>query len=358
MNAAPEHRALHRAPALLALVAALAVALLVASCGDDPGSAETNPPPAEPTESPELSEKPAGRVVDIGNEPEGLAVDGETGIAAVALRDPNRIALVDVSSGSTLKEVKVPESSRHLEVAAPGGPVLAPVEYTDELVKIDLPSGETSSVNTGDFPHDAVQVPGGRIFVGDEGGDKVTVIEGSDPEIQLPAPEQPGGIAYSDGVVAVVAVAAREIGFYDAETLEPLGELEAGAGPSHVVAGEDGRFYVTDTGGDAILVYEAKPEPRLLDRTNLPDSPYGIAIDNSRDRLWVTQTGRNRVGELELTDLAPKPVGDFPTVRQPNTVGVDERTGEVVVAGRADGKLQILDPETEGTANQEGERQG
>ena len=63
---------------------------------------------------------------------------------------------------------------------------------------------------------------------------------------------------------------------------------------------------MTDTEGDAILVFEAGPEPRLLDRANLPGSPYGIAIDNRRGRLWVTQTARNRVVEYELTDLAPK----------------------------------------------------
>ena len=86
-------------------------------------------------------------------------------------------------------------------------------------------------------------------------------------------------MAISGDVLAVVAVAAREIAFYDTETLEQLAVLPGGAGPSHIVAAPDGRFYVTDTGGDAILVYEGEgPEgPRLLDRTNVPGSPYGIA---------------------------------------------------------------------------------
>lgn len=332
-----------RTPLLVAAVLLACLLALIAGCGSDPA----NPPPAEPLASPEPTEEPAGRVIELGNEAEGLAVDPETGIAAVALRDPNRIDLVDLGTGRILERVQMPESSRHLALARPGGPILAPVEYTDQLIRLELPSGRISSVTVGDFPHDAVEVPDGRVFVGDEGADTVSVVDGEAVQVALPAPEQPGGTAYSDGVVAVVAVAERVIAFYDVETLEMIGEVEAGAGPSHVVADSEGRFYVADTGGDAILVYEASPEPRLIDRANVPDSPYGIALDEGRDRLWVTQTGRNLAVELETTELAPKIVGTFPTVQQPNTIGVDESTGEVVVGSRTEGELQIFDPATE-----------
>ena len=171
------------------------------------------------------------------------------------------------------------------------------------------------------------------------------MLEGDEVVGELPAPEQPGGVAVSGGVLAVVAVAAREVAFYDTETLEQLAVLPGGAGPSHIVAAPDGRFYVTDTGGDAILVYEGEgPEgPRLLDRTNVPGSPYGIAVDFRRDRLWVTRTAANRVVRLEITDLAPKIADGYPTVRQPNSVGVDERSGSIVIAGRTPGTAQIID---------------
>ena len=102
-----------------------------------------------------------------------------------------------------------------------------------------------------------------------------------------------------------------------------------------------------DTAGDAILVYGTDPEPRLLDRTNIADSPYGIALDQRRGHLWVTRTGANEVAELELTDLAPRLIATYPTVREPNSVGVDERTGRVVVASRMNGDIQIFDPRQE-----------
>jgi DNA-binding beta-propeller fold protein YncE len=328
----------------------LAVALATlafAGCG----SAETNPPPAEPITSPPLSQQPAGKVRSAGSEAEGVVVDPVTGLAAISFRDPNRIELIDVATGETVKRIPTPDPARHLSLAAPGGPVLAPIEYVDELLRIELPSGKTSSVAVGDFPHDAAQAANGRIFVSDEGGDTVSVVDGDSVEVALPSPEQPGGIAVSGDTVAVVAVAAREVAFLDADTLEQVAVLGGGAGPSHVVAGPDdgsNRFYVTDTGGDAILVYEGGDEPRLLDRTNLPGSPYGIAVDGRRNRLWVTQTARNRVAELEVSELAPKIVASYPTVRQPNSVGVDERTGDVVVVGRDSGDVQIFNPDESG----------
>ena len=321
-----------------------AAAGLLLGCGSEEG----NPPPAEPTTSPPLAEKPAGKVVRVGSEAEGVVVDPVTGLAAISFRDPNRIELVDVASGEVTAKVPTDDPARHLSLAGPGGPVLAPIEFQDQLLRIELPSGRVESTTTvGDFPHDATQAENGRVFVGAEGGDVISVVDGEAVEVELPAPEQPGGVAYADGKVAVVAVAERVLSVIDAETLEELAELSAGAGPSHVVAGDDGRFYVTDTGGDALLVYEGEPEPRLVDRTNISDSPYGIAIDNERGRIWVTQTARNRVVELEIADLAPRIIADYPTVRQPNSVGVDERTGRVVVVGRDRGDVQIFQPEDE-----------
>ena len=279
----------------------------------------------------------------MGSEAEGVVVDSRSGLAAISFRDPNRIELIDVASGRAVRRIPTGDPARHLSLAAPGGPVLAPIEYRDQLLEIELPSGRTSSVAVGDFPHDAAAAADGRIFVSDEGGDTISVVDGDSVEIALPSPEQPGGIAAAGNTVAVVAVAAREIAFIDASTLKRIATVPGGAGPSHVVAHGD-RFYVADTGGDAILVYEGGDDPRLLDRTNVPGSPYGIAVDGRRDHLWVTQTALNRVVEMEVTDLAPKIIASYPTVRQPNSVGVDERSGRVIVVGRDSGDVQIFDP--------------
>jgi DNA-binding beta-propeller fold protein YncE len=325
---------------------AVLAALLLAGCG----SAADNPPAAEPAASPPLTARPAGELLRLNGEAEGVAIDPRTGLAAVSLRDPNRIELIDIDTGRTVKRIPTGDPARHLSLAAPGGPVLAPIEYRDELLEIELPSGRASPVAVGDFPHDAA-VSGGRIFVSDEGGDTVSVVSGDGSETELPVPEQPGGIAAAGGTVAVVAVAAREVAFIDASSLQRIATAPGGAGPSHVVAGpggesagDDDRFYVADTGGDAVLVYAAGDDPHLLDRANVPGSPYGIAVDGRRGRIWVTQTALDRVVEMKVTDLAPKIIASYPTVRQPNSVAVDARSGRVVVVGRSRGDVQILDP--------------
>ena len=236
----------------------------------------------EPAEAQPLEEEPAGELMEVGNEPEGVVADPETGLVAVGLREPALLALVDGSSGEVVRNVELPESPRHLQLVAPGGPVLVPAEGADTLVQVGLPEGEiTSETTVGSNPHDATVAPGGRIFVGNEFSDDTASVVEDDREIEtLEVPIAPGGLAATnDGLVGVIGVRGLELEIFDANTLESQGRAKAGEGPTHVVVGPDDRFYVTDTRGGAILIYEARPEPEQIGRVSLPGSPYGIAID-------------------------------------------------------------------------------
>jgi DNA-binding beta-propeller fold protein YncE len=180
----------------------------------------------------------------------------------------------------------------------------------------------------------------GRLFVGDELGHTLSVVEGGRRVESLPAPRQPGGVAVTaDGRhVGVVGVRERALEVFDAQTLESEGKVNVGIGPTHVVGG-GARFFVVDTRGDALL--EVRLEPlRVHRRTHLGGTPYGIALDRERRRYWVTLTALNQVAELTDHRLLRR----FPTVRQPNSVAVDQRTGRVFVASRSDGTLQHFDP--------------
>ena len=305
------------------------------------GSADELPPAAEPAASPPPTERPAGRVVRVGAHPEGLVADPRTGLVAVGLRNPDRLALVDGDSGRVVRDVPLPESPRHLQLSATGG-VLVPAERADVLVEVALPDGGPRAVTpVGRFPHDAAAVDG-RVVVANEHADSLTVLERGRAARTLGAPRQPGGVAAAGGpLAAVVGVRARRIALYDVVSGRELGEATAGVGPTHVVAA-GGLVYVADTEGDAILVYRLRPRFEFLDRANLPGAPYGLALDRRRGRLWVTLTERNEVVRYELTEHAPRRVASYPTVRQPNSVAVDERTGRVYVASRAGSELQIL----------------
>ena len=125
---------------------------------------------------------------------------------------------------------------------------------------------------------------------------------------------------------------------FAADTLRPLGRIDVGIGPTHVVA-RGARLFVVDTRGNGLIEVSTDPL-RVHRRTHLEGSPYAIAFDPVRKRFWVTLTATNRVAEL--TDR--RVLRSFPTVRQPNSVAVDPLTGRVLVAGRKDGTVQLLDP--------------
>jgi DNA-binding beta-propeller fold protein YncE len=339
------------------LISLAAVLLVPVGCGPventpEQGAAEQDaaqkkPPLApEPAEAPPLEEEPAGKVVEVGPAPEGIAADPETGLVAVALRNPNELALVDGESGETLRRVELPESARHLDLAAPGGPVLVPAEGSDSLVQVGLPEGEiTSETPVGDFPHGAAAAPGGRIFVVNEMASTASIVEDGRAIEKIETALKPGGVAVTDdGLVGVIGVRGLTLEIFEADTLESLGRIDAGEGPTHVKAGPENRFYVTDTRGDAVLIYSARPNPKQLDRVSLPGSPYGIAIDPRRNQLWVTLTAEQRVVQFALEGRTLREIARYPTVRQPNTVAVEAASGRVFVTGKTDGQLQILEP--------------
>ena len=317
-------------------------ALVLAGCGseDDP---RTFPPAAEPARSPVPAERPAGRVVRIGNKPEGIAVDARTGIVAVALTDPDELALVDADTLRVRRRIPLPGAPRHLRLAAPGGPVLVPAESGDRLVEVALPSGRSRVTKVGDGPHDA-DAAGGRFFAGDEFGSTLSLVEDGRRLRQVPTPLQPGGVAaFRDpaGPVAVVGVRERAVALYDVDGRE-LHREPAGIGPTHVEAGDGGRLYVADTDGNAVLLFRTRPDLKLIRRIAVPGQPYATALDRRRGKLWVTLTETNRAVQL-TAEVQVRRQREFATVRQPNAIAVHEPTGRVFVASRTDGTLQVFD---------------
>ena len=325
----------------------LVAVLALAGCGggdDPPREPEPPSPPqaAEPGTAPEPEEKPAGRVVRVGPKPEGVVFDEQTGLVAVGVNDPDELVLLD-RDGAERSRVPLPGPPRHLQLAGPGGPVLVPSEPANELVEVTLPNGRKRVTPVGEQPHDASAGEDGRIFTADERGSTITEVRDGRRVRSAPVDVQPGGIVTVGDTVAVVAVQAYTVELYDQRTLRGQGARNAGLGPTHVVRDGAGRIYVADTRGGAVLVYTTEPRLRVAGRIELPGSPYGLAMDEAGDRLWVTLTERNEVVELRAGDQ-PERLRSFPTVRQPNSVAVEPGSGRVFVASRSDGTLQLIDP--------------
>ncbi|WP_241010982.1 YncE family protein [Mycobacterium camsae] len=280
----------------------------------------------------------------MGRSPEGVAVDAQTRIVAIATREPDELVLLDADTGDVRGRVSLPGAVRHLQLAGPGGPVLVPVETADVLIRVDLPQGKAQpAIRTGEHPHDAAAAANGTVFVANEHGGTVVALRGDQIVKVFANTVQPAGTAPVGTSMGVLDVRKNDLTVYDAERLTIVGSTPAGAGPTHLVADRHGRMIAADTRGDAVRVFTPLPTPHEVASVAQPGGPYGIAYDGSRDRLWVASSGTNEVVGYDMGAAKPREVQRFPTVQNPYTVGVDAATGRLFVAGVTGGVVQIID---------------
>ena len=75
-------------------------------------------------------------------------------------------------------------------------------------------------------------------------------------------------------------------------------------------------------------------------RFPLADGPYGLAYDDRRNLLWVSQTAANQVVGFDLSTGEPRERARFATVRQPDSITVDPESGAVFVLSAVGEGLQ------------------
>jgi DNA-binding beta-propeller fold protein YncE len=305
--------------------------------------ADNLPPPPEPQNAPPQSRPLPGRIVPVGASPEGVVVDAVTRTVAVAKRRPNELILLNADTGQIVNRVGVPGFARHLQLAAPGGPILVPVESMNALIRVDLPSGYPEPlIFTGTVPHDAAQAANGAVFVANELGGTVSVLKGDQIVKVFTDSVQPAGLAPVGNAMGLIDVRENELTVYDAADLTIIGSVPAGTGPTHLVADKHGRMIAADTRGDAVRVFEPLPTPREVASVAQPGGPYGITYDPTRDRLWVASSGTNEVVGYDMTNATPREVQRYPTVQNPYSLGVDASSGRLFVAGVTGGVVQIM----------------
>ena len=269
---------------------AVVVTLTLSDCG--------TPRAAEPADAPALLVAPVGRVVAVGAQAEGIVADPVTHLVAVGVRNPGGIALLDGRTGRMVDRLRLPGHLRHLSLAAPGGPVLVPDESSGALLTIVLPAGKVATrTSVGSYPHDAAAGVDGIVAVADEHGGTLVLVRAGVVVGRIGGAVQPDGVAATGTMVGLVDVRSAWLDLYDlsggAARARRVGQVGAGDGPSHVVADRRGRLLVADTRGNRILVFATAPTLRRSAQISLPATPYGLAYDQSLDRLWVTLTALN-----------------------------------------------------------------
>ena len=338
-------------------VCLLALGLMVVGCSGDGGSpargtttvsARAAIPPAEPANAGAPAVPPVGTVVQVGNAPEGIVI-GQSGIGAVAVRNPDGVVLFDAATGALRQTIPTRGAARHLSLAGPDGPVLVPLESSNELWALDLANGRVASttVGVGRQPHDAAQTAGGTIIVTNERGGGVVFVRAGAVVGSLPAgPAQPGGVAAVGDNVAVADVQGNGVWVYDGSTHRQVAQGPVGMKLTHAVSMSGDLAAFADTDGGAVLVERVDPQLAQAAKIDAPGKPYGLAYDATRHRLYVTLTAANLLRLIDVSDATkPRILGDVPTVRQPNSVAVDPRSGNALVTGSdpgGDSGLQIM----------------
>ncbi|MCJ0977825.1 hypothetical protein MTX35_08930 [Rhodococcus sp. ARC_M12] len=334
------------------MVAVAAAFLVAAGCSS--GTPAEPPPPAttpaaEPAQAPDSAD-PIGTVVPLSGAPEGVVV-GTSGIAAAGVREPDGVVLFDAATGVVRQMVSTTGAPRHLSLAGPDGPVLVPLEGSDELLEISLADGAILSTATGvgRQPHDAVQTSDGTIVATNEmGGGVIFLRDGSVVGELPPGPVQPGGVAALGPFAAVADVQGNGVWVYDGATQQEVAQAPIGVKLTHAVTVNQTVAGFADTDGGTVLLASVDPDGdiRQIASIDAPGNPYGLAVDPERRLLFVTLTASNVLRVVDVSDpAAPRTLGDVPTVTQANSVAVDPRTGDVVVTGSdpgASSSIQII----------------
>ncbi|WP_107660497.1 YncE family protein [Nocardia suismassiliense] len=312
---------------------------LLAGCSS--GSNSDNLPtrdPAVAAVSPAATTRPAGDVVGLANPVGALFAEAGTGQIA-ALGSGTTLALFDPATlTATPRTLSLPAPGASLAQGKPGE-LLIPVP--GRIIRVDVATAALTEVPVDGDARSVQRRDDGTLLVGTADGKVHTL----DPEGKLVRTVD--GLASADALAVtedhVAVLDRRQTSVTEIELgKKNLGlALRAGDGATNMITDRFGRIIVTDTDGGELLVFSAGP---LLLRQRFPvnSSPYALAYDQRSDTVWVTCTQSNEVVGFDLSTGIPTEVGRYPTVRQPNSVTIDQRTGDMFVGSAADGGLQRI----------------
>lgn len=326
----------------------LAGALLLSACSSDKQTPSdsmqivAHPVAAVAAVSPAAAKKPAGQVLAEPSSVTAVENDPSTRTLAVALSSPPSLRIYhldDLAAAPTT--VALPGPVEHLSVSA--GQFLASIPTKSEVAKVSVPAGQVTLVPVEGTPSAAIAV-GAQLYVAVRDRKSVEVFDGTKLTKTI------GGQLYSaddivkSGDTTIVLDRLRTAVFRVDVAGGVVAEgLRAGDGATNAVADSYGRILVTDSRTSSLFAFSADPL-LLRQQFPLPGGAYGIAYDAQRSLAWVTLTGSNEVVGLNVRGGQPVEKYRFATVRQPNSVTVDQKTGQVVIGSAAGEGTQVITP--------------
>ncbi|MCU1648502.1 MAG: hypothetical protein JWN03_8777 [Nocardia sp.] len=317
------------------LAGAIAVTVLAGCSSKDDADKPTRDPVVAAV-APAATATPAGEVTPSAAIRDLLADPG-TGILATITDPGTTVVLLDKATGAT-RTVTLPAAAASLSLGKPGEFLIA---VPGKILRVEAATGALTEVKVDGDVHAAALRADGDLIAGLAGG-KILVLS-PDGAVR----ETISGLVSADAIDTstdtVVVLDRRQTAVTELNLIDHrLGlTLRAGDGAATMIGDHFGRRIVTDTAGNQLLVYTADP---LVLRQGFPvgSSPYALAYEQRSETVWVTLTGTNEVVGYDLSTGIPVEVGRYPTVRQPNTVTIDDRTGDMFVgSGTGDGLQRI-----------------
>ncbi|MBL1142389.1 MAG: PQQ-dependent catabolism-associated beta-propeller protein [Proteobacteria bacterium] len=147
--------------------------------------------------------------------------------------------------------------------------------------------------------------PINRIFVTNEKGDSVSVINGTSLEVEatIEIGERPRGIGLSpDGSELYVAVSEEnKIKVVDPSSLEILREFEAGSDPETFAVHPNGNIYISNEDDAKATVFNPKTGEQVAE-IKVGLEPEGVAISPDGKRVIVTSESTNMLHVIKAPE--------------------------------------------------------
>ncbi|WP_405495504.1 hypothetical protein [Nocardia sp. NBC_00511] len=321
-----------------ALVGAAAVTLLAGCSSQENNSDNVTREPAAPAAAPALTATPAGQV-SPSTAITALISEPATGKVAAATTVDGKavLRLLDPATGKS-SDIALPAAPASLSLGKPGE-ILAAEPAT--VLRVDAASGAITPIKVdGDVHAVALRADGSLVIGLANGKVLLTDAEGA-VRHTITGLSSADAIDASDDQVVVLDRRQTSITQLDLRDNKLGLSLRTGDGATSMIGDHFGRRLVADTAGAELLVYTAEPLV-LHQRFPVGFSPYALAYDQRSETAWVTLTGSNEVVGFDLSTGIPVEVGRYPTVRQPNAVTIDSRTGDMFVGSATGDGLQRI----------------
>lgn len=295
--------------------------------------------------------------VEVGFDPEGVAVDPRTGLAYVSCSRSDAVAVVDPQRAERVGTIAVGREPIDIVIDPVTERAFTADARSDQLSVIDLPTQTVvGTVAVGSYPAGlAIDVEHRRVYCGDTMGCTVSVVDVDELRLlhTVPAELGAGAVAVDPGRNRAFCVnfvgssmtvidTAVEGGGADAVVARvPLGEGACAV----AVLPERGEVYAINSLASTVARIDGTTGEQLAELA-VPNAPVGMCAGSGGDRLYVANRGDGSMSIMGLDGLewARVPVGTAPggVVFHPN------RPNMVLVANAGSGTLTIIEDLLEG----------